>query len=145
MSLMRAFKRAALLACLCPASALAAEDVYLCQDDKGVPENVRVDYSHKRVTMFSGRSPGQCAFTFTDGAVGPSMTAPPGNSCIWLILSPDQPSLPQYVRFEGDDILFGANAGDHGSISGRLNTRTGILDVTTPNSTSMDECHRAHA
>ena len=72
----------ALVIGLSPVAARAGDDLFICRDERGVREDVKVNMAQRKVSMITGRSPGRCMLVFEDGAYGPTYLAPEGENCI---------------------------------------------------------------
>jgi hypothetical protein len=127
----------AVVAWLQPTAVEAGEAFFFCHDDTGVPESLRIDVAHKRVTMISGRSPGRCLMEFADGAFGPVYENPQGEYCVFTALSQGQ-SAREFVSVSGNSVTFGAT-GEGGTQKFTLDMANGILDYAG----GPDECHKA--
>jgi len=142
MRLVGIFNAIALVAGLSPVVARAADDVFICRDEHGVREDVRMNVAQRKVTLITGQSPGRCIATYVDGVFGPIFTAPDGESCFYVIMGgSDRDSYArQYVTIRGNIVSWGAKNDNGTTIPISLDRQSGVLEY----SGHMDECHRPH-
>jgi hypothetical protein len=121
-------------------TAASAEDFFICKDPDGTTGYLRVYHAEKKVTMITGESPSRCISTFVDGAYGPVLSSPPGETCIVLAFSGGA-SAHQSVTFSGHTVTAHID-NPNAHLTYVLNTETGIYDLP---SGDIEECHRPHA
>lgn len=133
-ALRRLAKATAFALCLSPPIA-QAEEAFVCRDDNGNVGILRIDLARKTVVLTSGRSPGRCAETFVDGAYSEPYSAPPGNTCFFVLLG--QQPLHQFVNVRGNVVVWGVSNGSE-TTSNNLDMDSGLMD-------DGSVCHRAHS
>jgi len=136
MRVSRVCRALALVAGLLPTAVSAEEAIFLCHDDTGVPEKLRVDVAHKGVAMLSGRAPGRCLAVFIDGDTGPVYETT-SDYCLFAAWAKGE-SARQFVSVSGNVVTFGAT-GAGGTQTFTLDMANGVLDYAG----GTDKCLRA--
>ena len=108
--------------------AAQAEETYVCRDANAKLTFVTLDPAHKSVRAISGKAPGRCIGTFTDGTYGPVYTAPPGEYCVFNLFAEEKGH--KFASFNGRMVTFGVS-NETGTRKLTFDTGSGIMETPT--------------